>query len=144
MKSAYNVDQTDAVFMKKWLQGFFLWNIEFLVNYEVSSKGEKADCNQSNHWQSCIYSLIKHDCHFAEWCKQQVTSEKAEVHYLIVKIAKAIIGNHWQSLTIIDNHWQSWLSKNLFFVWPSQPMIAMLFSDENQMYFQKILELVIG
>ncbi len=67
-------------------------------------KGEKADCNQSNHWQSCINSLIKHDCHFAEWWKQQVISEKAEVHYLIVKIAKAIIGNHWQSLTIFDNH----------------------------------------
>jgi hypothetical protein len=32
----------------------------------VFFKGEKADCHQSNHWQSCISLLRKHDCHFAE------------------------------------------------------------------------------
>jgi hypothetical protein len=52
--------------------------------------------------------------------------------------------NHRQSLTIFDNHWQSWLSKNLFSVQPSEQMIVVRFSVDNQMYFQKILELAMG
>jgi hypothetical protein len=47
-------------------------------------------------------------------------------------------------LTIFDNHWQSWLSKNLFSVQPSEQMIVVRFSVDNQMYFKKILELAIG
>ena len=97
-----------------------------------------------NHWQSCINLLIEPDCHFAKWWKQEVISEKAKIHYLIMKIAKAIVGNHWQSLTICANHWQSLQVKKIIFRLTSEPVIAILFRNDNRMYFQKILELVIG
>ena len=63
----------------------------------IMPRGEKADCIQSNHWQPCIDSLIKYDCHFAIWWKQEVISKKAEMQYLILKIAEAIVDNHSQS-----------------------------------------------
>ncbi len=67
----------------------YQYDLSILV---LKTKGEKADCNQSNHWQSLTIignhwqSLAIIDNHW-----QSLT----------------IIGNHWQSLTIFDNHWQS-------------------------------------
>jgi hypothetical protein len=64
-------------------------HIDFLWKHHIY-KGEKADCNQSNHWQSLtiIDNLWQ---------------------------SLAIIGNHWQSLTIFGNHWQSFaIIRNLW------------------------------
>ena len=132
---------------------FCYWTCEFtsLKAFECRwldlARGKKLIAIKAiidNHWQSCINLLIESDCHFAKWWKQEVISEKAKIHYLIMKIAKAIVGNHWQSLTICANHWQSLQVKKIIFRLTSEPVIAILFRNDNRMYFQKILELVIG
>ena len=52
-------------------------------------KGEKADCNQSNHWE--LYGI---------------TGNRWQ--------SLAINGNHWESLAIVGNQWESlWIKENL-------------------------------